>query len=118
MTYPHGDPETPSKQRESYGDLAPIVLPLLPGEALVKARDTAEELGWEILATDSADGRIEATETSTLFRFVDDIAIRIRANPEGGGSTVDLRSTSRDGVSDLGANAERIRAFRDAMTGS
>ena len=41
-----------------------------------------------------------------LFRFVDDVAIRVR--PRGAGSVVDLRSNSRVGGGDLGANAERI----------
>jgi uncharacterized protein (DUF1499 family) len=50
---------------------------------------------------------IEAYDTSALFRFVDDVAVRIRGAE--GGSVVDVRSTSRVGVSDLGANARRIR---------
>ena len=41
-----------------------------------------------------------------LFRFVDDVVIRVR--PRGAGSVVDLRSNSRVGGGDLGANAERI----------
>ena len=48
-----------------------------------------------------------------LFRFVDDIVVRIRTAP--GGSIVDVRSTSRVGESDLGANAARIRAFREHL---
>ena len=41
--------------------------------------------------------------------FKDDIAIRVRAAAEG--SVIDLRSVSRVGVGDIGANARRIRAF-------
>ena len=41
--------------------------------------------------------------------FKDDIAIRLRTNAQG--TVVDLRSVSRVGESDLGANAKRIRAF-------
>ena len=48
--------------------------------------------------------------TTRLFGFHDDIAIRIR--PDGAqGSRVDVRSKSRDGKGDIGANAARIRAF-------
>jgi uncharacterized protein (DUF1499 family) len=35
--------------------------------------------------------------------------------PADGGSVVDVRSKSRDGQGDLGANARRIRAFRTAL---
>jgi len=49
--------------------------------------------------------------------FKDDVVIRVRTNAEG--SLVDLRSVSRVGRSDLGANAARIRAFAEAFqTGS
>ncbi|MEM1247683.1 MAG: DUF1499 domain-containing protein [Acidobacteriota bacterium] len=41
--------------------------------------------------------------------------MRLRANPATGGTTVDLRSTSRVGQSDLGANAARIRAFAEKL---
>ena len=56
-----------------------------------------------------AELRIEATDTTPFFAFKDDIVVRI--TPAGGGSRVDLRSVSRLGRSDLGKNAERIRAF-------
>jgi uncharacterized protein (DUF1499 family) len=48
-----------------------------------------------------------------IFRFVDDIVVRVR--PSNGGSIVDVRSKSRDGRGDMGANAARIRAFRDKL---
>ena len=48
---------------------------------------------------------------SFWFGFVDDIVIRVRATESG--SEVDLRSVSRVGRSDLGANAARIEAFAE-----
>ena len=53
----------------------------------------------------------EFTRTSSIFLFVDDIAVRVR--PAGKGAVVDLRSKSRLGRGDLGANAAHIRALRD-----
>ena len=44
-----------------------------------------------------------------MFGFKDDVVIRI--TPAGSGSRVDVRSVSRVGRSDLGANARRIREF-------
>ena len=44
-----------------------------------------------------------------LYREQDDIVIRV--TPEGAGSRVDPRSTSRVGRGDFGANANRVRRF-------
>lgn len=66
-------------------------------------------LGWEIAAADPKTLRIEATDRTLFFGFSDDIVIRI--TPLGRASRVDVRSASRVGRSDLGANARRIRAF-------
>jgi uncharacterized protein (DUF1499 family) len=66
-------------------------------------------MGWELVAADSAAGRIEATATTRWFGFKDDVVVRIR--PDAAGSRVDVRSVSRVGRSDVGANAERIRAY-------
>ena len=54
--------------------------------------------------------RIEATATTFLIGFKDDIVIRVA--PTGTGSTEDVRSLSRVGGSDIGAYAGRIRHFR------
>ena len=56
-----------------------------------------------------AEGRLEATATTPWFGFKDDVVVRL--TPAGTGSRVDVRSKSRVGRSDLGANAKRIRAF-------
>jgi len=101
-----------AEQRQLYPDLAPIAFAAPPADAFRHVEATAESLGWEITDRD-APNRLEATDTSRIFRFVDDIVIRIR--PAAGGSTIDVRSKSRDGRSDLGVNAKRIRAFRDAL---
>lgn len=101
--------ETARKQRESYPDLAPLRLPLAAGDALHRASQVAERLGWEVQAVAPLEGRLEATARTKWFGFVDDVVVRVRA--DGAGSLVDIRSKSRVGRSDLGANAARIRAF-------
>ena len=53
-------------------------------------------------------------DTSNAHFFVDDIVVRIRARD--GGSVLDVRSKSRVGKGDVGANAARIRALRDAVS--
>jgi uncharacterized protein (DUF1499 family) len=101
------------QQRAAYPDLAPIRVSSEPGEALALARETAESLGWEIVSIDPEAGLLEAREVSRIFRFVDDIAVRVR--PMQAGAVIDVRSRSRDGRGDLGANARRIRAFTAAI---
>ena len=72
-----------------------------------------QSLGWDIVHRDPEGLTIDARETSFLFKFVDDIAIRVQA--EGSGAVIDLRSKSRVGRSDLGANAARIVEFTQAF---
>ena len=71
-------------------------------------------MGWTVHTQDIDSGLIEATATTFWYGFKDDIIIRIRAG-EGGGSVLDMRSISRVGQSDLGANAKRIRKFVKAL---
>lgn len=96
-------------QAEGYPDLSGIRVSGGVGENLVKAAAVARALGWEVVSEDAGNGSLEATATTFWFGFQDDLAIRVRR--EGGGTVVDLRSASRVGLHDLGANAERIRAF-------
>ncbi len=100
-------------QRAAYPDMQPIQLPVTSGEAFTKAYSAAERMGWDIAGADSASGRIEATATTTWFGFKDDVVIRVRG--DGSGSRVDIRSMSRVGRSDVGANAARIRAYRQEL---
>ncbi len=98
-----------AQQRKGYPDVKPLVLKSPPREAVQRAIDAARAMGWEVVSSDAPSGRVEATDTTTWFGFKDDIVIRVRA--EGEGSRVDVRSVSRVGLSDLGANAKRIRGF-------
>lgn len=100
-------------QRRAYPELTTLTLPLPPAEALTAVEDLVRSRGWEVAAVDRAAGTVEATDTVSLFRFKDDVVIRVRPAP--GGSSVDLRSVSRVGVSDVGVNAKRVRAFLDDL---
>ena len=78
-------------------------------ETFRKALEAAEDMGLEIVAAEPMGGRIEATATTLWFGFKDDVVIRITT--DGAGSRLDIRSKSRVGGSDVGANAARIRRF-------
>jgi uncharacterized protein (DUF1499 family) len=101
--------EVAKQQREGYPDIKTLVLDTPPDETFRKALEAAEEMGLEIVAVEALEGRIEATATTLWFGFKDDVVIRITA--QGVGSHLDIRSKSRVGRSDVGANAARIRHF-------
>ena len=99
--------------REAYPDLRPLHLDVAPDSAFGRALGAAESLGWEVVASDPDRGVFDARDETDLFRFVDDVTVRVR--PDGEGARIDVRSKSRDGRGDLGANAMRIRAFFAAL---
>ena len=107
--------DVPQLQRQHYPDIQPLRLALAPAAALQAAQRTAQRLGWQIDALVPADGRLEATDTSAFFGFKDDVVVRVRASDAG--SRIDVRSKSRVGLSDVGANARRVRAFLKLMDG-
>lgn len=103
-------------QQEAYPWVKTLTLNTPPAQALTAARGALEAMGLDIVSEDAAAGLIEATATSFWFGFKDDVVVRIRA--AGAGSTVDARSVSRVGVSDIGANARRIGDLLDRLSGS
>jgi uncharacterized protein (DUF1499 family) len=106
-------PEVDALQSSGYPTLTGIESPLAPEAAFARALKVAKSLGWEVYAQDAAAGTLEASQTTFWFGFVDDVAIRIRPAPNG--SRLDLRSASRVGRGDLGANAARIQRFELAF---
>ncbi len=105
MGYP---PDWKPLVRDAYPDLTPIRVAVSPQQAYDIAVAEAEALGWEITRRDGTT--FEAQATTALFRFVDDVSVRIAADASGQ-AVIDIRSKSRDGRGDLGANAGRMRAF-------
>ncbi|HEV8106992.1 MAG TPA: DUF1499 domain-containing protein [Burkholderiales bacterium] len=102
--------EQSDAQRRAYPDIQPLRLAVAPNIAFERAKGAIEEAGWQIVREDPSAGRIEALATTLWFGFKDDVIVRI--NADGAGSRVDVRSKSRVGRSDLGTNAQRIRAFQ------
>jgi uncharacterized protein (DUF1499 family) len=105
--------EVAAQQREGYPDIQPVQLPLLVDQAFALALEAARAQGWEVVAAVPEEGRIEATATTFWFGFKDDVVVRVTA--AGDGSRVDIRSKSRVGRSDVGANATRIRAYTSEL---
>lgn len=81
-----------------------------PAEAMARARRAVESMPrTEIVRAD--ERYLHATFTSRLFRFVDDVELLL--DPQAG--VIHVRSASRVGYSDLGANRRRVEALREAF---
>ncbi|MCO4773713.1 MAG: DUF1499 domain-containing protein [Deltaproteobacteria bacterium] len=115
------DPGVAAITREAYGDVVGFTLDASPKLASDRAQRCLTDLGGRRVtgaAPPDEPGPVEllvqATFVTSVFGFHDDVVLRLRT--EGRGSRVDVRSKSRDGKGDLGANAKRIRAISDCMT--
>jgi uncharacterized protein (DUF1499 family) len=109
----YGGPAVAAQQRDAYPDIAPADYPVAPQTAFEAALVAAGDMGWTMVATDEAAGRIEAIDRTFWFGFTDDVVIRVR--PTDAGSRIDVRSTSRVGVGDFGTNAARVRAYLEKL---
>ncbi|SRR5579875_74398 len=112
--------ETASAQLRApiYQNLKPLELPGSLDDVYKRAEIIAGEFpGWQITYRDPVHHTIEGVATSTLFQFKDDFVIQVRPAPESGKSLVEMRSKSRDGKGDLGANYNRIESFFRALQG-
>ncbi len=113
-TPPDVSPEKREWQREAYVQIAPLSLDIPPEDAFPLVRKAAENLGWQIIEAvppggRTGVGRLEAVDRTLVLKIPNDITVRIR--PRVDGTRIDIRSASRMGHHDLGANATRIRAF-------
>ncbi len=106
-------PDDMEIQKQAYPDMKPLYIeipkPILFAQALV----LVENRGWELVAKNSQRGEIEAVATTPSFGFKDDVIIRITKDDNR--YRVDMRSVSRAGKGDLGANAKRIKAFLEEL---
>ena len=97
------------QQAAAYPDIMPLVSKKATDAVYAACLKAVQEKGWEIAGQAPGKGRIEAVSTTSLFRFKDDVVIRVAATAAG--SRVDIRSASRVGVSDFGKNAARVKDF-------
>ncbi len=113
-------PESASAQQAApaYQSLAPLSLPARPDDVYKQVEIIAGEFpGWQITYREPGTRTVEGVATSTLFQFKDDFVIQVRPAATGEASLVEMRSKSRDGQGDLGANYNRIESFFEALHG-
>jgi len=71
---------------------------------------TAKDMQFEVTGQSPEKGEIQAVATTMVFRFKDDVTISVAKKDNF--TLVNVRSRSRVGKGDLGANARRIRDFQ------
>ena len=108
---------TAEQQRAAYSDIEPDLTNSSPQEAYDAALKVITKRKWHIVdarppqPAAPREGRIEAVARTPILGFRDDVVVRVRATTDG--ARIDVRSASRYGRHDLGANAARVRALID-----
>ncbi len=105
-------------QRKAYPDIEPVELELSPERAYDITLRLANKRKWLVIDERPPQaprrvGLIEAVARTPIMGFREDVAIRVQ--PDGDGSRVDIRSSSRYFDSDLGSNAARISKLIDDL---
>lgn len=99
-----------SQARDPGQRVDPLAVPGDPERALDRLRAVVESLPRTRVVSER-DGYLHAEFRSRLFGFVDDV--EFLHDPEAG--AVHVRSASRVGYSDLGANRRRVEQIRRAL---
>lgn len=103
-------PESPncvcSEETHARALVPPLVFDVAPSLAWQAAAAAVQAAGGEVVRQDP--GYLHATFTTTLFRFKDDLELRM----DEGRGVIHVRSASRVGYSDFGQNRRRARRLR------
>jgi uncharacterized protein (DUF1499 family) len=108
------------KQVRAYPEIRPMTLERSREETYELVLGAVKVMGWEVVVSqppsDEAAGRIEAVAHTPLASYADDVAIMVSSVRNE--SRIDVRSASRYGEHDFGANAARIqRLFASVKKG-
>lgn len=99
-----------TKPRHVLPELRPQQYAATAEELFEHAQAAILSLGWRIVAFDPATRRLHAVVTTPLLRFKDDFHVTV--TPE---SSLEIRSSSRVGRADYGANLGHVLAFKHAL---
>ena len=112
------EPAAIKAQIEAYPDIGPMVLERSAPEVFNLVQEAVGRLEWTVALSETPGetgiGRIEATDKSLMMGFTDDVVIQVKGDDAH--AVIDVRSVSRYGLHDFGANAARIRALFAEVT--
>ena len=105
---------SPQAQRAAYPDIVPLQVSAPAKLIYDVALALVTKRKWHVVdarppAAGRRDAVIEAIARTPIMGFRDDVVIRVSA--AGDGARVDVRSASRYGLYDFGANAARVRSL-------
>jgi hypothetical protein len=106
-------------QLAAYPEIVPVTTDLPPQETQAVALQLMRDRGWRIIGGEkpgAPEVQIEAVASSFLLGLKSDVVVRIR--PAGRGSRIDMRSASRFGSRDFGANALLVRSYMTELMGA
>ena len=106
------------QQHEAYPDIEPVSLDMKAQQAYDATLSLIRRRKWRIVddrppSPPRNEGKIEAVAYTPIMGFSEDIAVRVV--PDGDGSRVDLRSSSRYFEHDFGSNATRLEKLIDDL---
>jgi len=99
-----------------YPDLQPRRYAASVEQVVRTAREVLTTLPrWELVGAGQgrAGAELHAVHTTRVWRFKDDVTVRVRR--DGGRTVVSVRSRSRVGQGDFGQNARNVREFLAAL---
>ncbi len=106
------------EQVEAYPDIGPMVIERSAPEVFSLVHEAVERLGWTVVVNEapgeSGIGSIEATDRTLIMGFTDDVLVQVKGDDAH--AVIDVRSVSRYGWHDLGANAARVRTLFEEVT--
>lgn len=99
------------QQIRAYPDIRPMILERSPDATFDLVQEAVARLDWQIVSErkpgEKGSGQIEAVTKTLVMGYRDDVSIRVSGR--AGETRIDVRSASRYGEHDFGANAKRIR---------
>lgn len=95
-----------SEKSASSAYIAPLTFTGDPDTVWKNVKLVIQDMGGEIL--EEKDGYFWATFTSLVFRFFDDVELRIDKENH----VIHMRSASRVGYSDMGVNRRKVEQLR------
>lgn len=95
----------------------PRAYAVAPDRLFDAALAACRRLAWNVAAAEPETGTIHAVVVTPLWRFKDDVHIQVQTADDGTGILL-LRSSSRVGKGDLGANTRHVLDLVEAVDGA